>query len=49
MERYESEPSLDGGEGRRELMARARAAEEVRDQALAKDDLFDLVGMTKWA
>jgi Domain of unknown function (DUF4337) len=22
-------------------MARARAAEEVRDQALAKDDLFD--------
>jgi hypothetical protein len=41
VERYESEPSLDGGEGRRELMARARAAEEVRDQALAKDDLFD--------
>ena len=40
-DRYESEPGPGGGEGRRELMARAKAAEEVRDRALAKDDLFD--------
>jgi hypothetical protein len=40
-ERYESEPGPNGGEGRRELMARAKAAEEIRDRALAKDDLFD--------
>ncbi len=40
-ERYESEPGPNGGEGRRELMARAKAAEEFRDRALAKDDLFD--------
>lgn len=40
-ERYETEPGPNGGEGRRELMARAKAAEEIRDRALAKDDLFD--------
>lgn len=40
-ERYESEPGPTGGEGRRELVARAKAAEGVRDLALAKDDLFD--------
>jgi hypothetical protein len=40
-ERYESEPSPQGGEGRRELMARAKAAEEMRDRALAQDDMFD--------
>ena len=40
-ERYESEPGPGGGEGRRELMVRAKAAEEIRDRALAKDDLFD--------
>jgi Domain of unknown function (DUF4337) len=40
-ERYESEPTPEGGEGRRELMARAKAAEETRDRALAQDDMFD--------
>lgn len=40
-ERYESEPGPTGGEGRRELAARAKAAEEARDRALARDDLFD--------
>ena len=40
-DRYESEPGPNGGEGRRELMARAKAAEAIRDQALVKDDLFD--------
>ena len=40
-ERYESEPGPSGGEGRRELMARAQAAEAARDHALAQDDLFD--------
>jgi len=40
-DRYESEPGPNGGEGRRELMARAKAAEEARDLALARDDMFD--------
>jgi hypothetical protein len=39
--RYESEPGPTGGEGRRELMARAKAAEALRDHALAQDDMFD--------
>ncbi len=39
--RYESEPGPDGGEGRRELVARAKATEAQRDLALAKDDMFD--------
>jgi hypothetical protein len=34
--RYESEPKPTGGEGRRELSARAIKAQEERDQALAK-------------
>jgi hypothetical protein len=34
--RYESEPKPTGGEGRRELSARATKAQEERDQALAK-------------
>lgn len=38
--RYESEP--DTGEGRKELMARARAAEAHRDRALAADGKFDI-------
>jgi hypothetical protein len=38
--RYESEP--DTGEGRRELMARAKAAEAQRDHALAADHVFEL-------
>lgn len=37
--RYESEPST--GEGKKELMARARAYEEVRDRALKQDPYFD--------
>ena len=38
-ERYESEP--DTNEGRKELAARAKAAEAVRDRALAADNMFD--------
>ena len=38
-ERYESEP--DTNEGRKELAARAKAAEEVRDRTLAADNMFD--------
>ena len=37
--RYESEPETN--EGRKELAARAKAAEEARDRALAADNLFD--------
>lgn len=37
--RYESEP--DTGEGKKELMARARAHEHERDLALARDPWFD--------
>ena len=40
-DRYESEPGPTGGEGRKELMARALAAEAVRDRALAADNMFD--------
>ena len=40
--RYESEPKPDGkGEGRKELMARAIAAEKKRDLALAKYHNFE--------
>src|SRR6185437_15012343 len=40
---YESEPKPDGkGEGRRELMARAIAAEKKRDLALARYHRFEL-------
>ncbi|KAA2235734.1 DUF4337 domain-containing protein [Salinarimonas soli] len=39
--RYESEPGPTGGEGRRELVTRAKAAEALRDLSLAKDDMFD--------
>ena len=38
-DRYETEPSTS--EGRKELAARAKAAEAVRDQALAADNMFD--------
>lgn len=38
-DRYESEPSTN--EGRKELAVRAKAAEEVRDRALAEDNMFD--------
>ena len=41
-ERYESEPGEGGGEGRRELVARAKAAEARRDRALAVDNMMDL-------
>ena len=37
--RYESEPETN--EGRKELAARAKAAEEARDRALAADNMFD--------
>ena len=37
--RYESEPST--GEGKKELMARARAHEEARDRAMKQDPYFD--------
>jgi hypothetical protein len=40
--RYESEPKADGkGEGRKELMARAIAAEKTRDVAMAKYHNFE--------
>lgn len=38
--RYESEP--DTGEGRKELMTRAKAAEAQRDRALAADGKFEI-------
>ncbi len=38
-DRLESEPSTN--EGRKELAVRAKAAEEVRDRALAEDNMFD--------
>jgi hypothetical protein len=38
-DRYESEPSTN--EGRKELIVRAKAAEQTRDQALAADNMFD--------
>jgi hypothetical protein len=38
-ERYNSEPATN--EGRTELAARAKAAEEARDRALAADNMFD--------
>lgn len=38
-DRYESEPSTN--EGRKELAVRAKAAEDVRDRALAEDNMFD--------
>ena len=37
--RYESEPST--GEGKKELLARARAHEEIRDRAMKQDPYFD--------
>lgn len=37
--RYESEPETN--EGRKELAARAKAAEDARDRALAADNMFD--------
>ena len=41
-ERYQSEPKPDGkGEGRKELMERAQAAEAIRDRALAKLHMFE--------
>ncbi len=39
-DRYETEPSTN--EGRRELAARAKAAEQRRDQAHAANDVFEL-------
>ena len=38
--RWESEPETN--EGRKELIARAKAAEEIRDRALATDNMFDI-------
>jgi hypothetical protein len=38
-ERYESEPATN--EGRKELVARAKQAEAIRDRALAADNMFD--------
>lgn len=38
-DRLESEPATN--EGRKELAVRAKAAEEVRDRALAEDNMFD--------
>lgn len=38
--RYDSEPET--GEGRKELMARAKAAETQRDLSSARDDKFDI-------
>ena len=40
IDRYESEPPTN--EGRKELMTRAKAAEEVRDHALAVDNMLDI-------
>jgi hypothetical protein len=40
--RYESEPKPTGGEGRRELSARAIKAQEERDQALAKYHHYEI-------
>jgi hypothetical protein len=42
IKRYESEPST--GEGKTELVARAKKAEAQRDQALRQDPYFDLAG-----
>ncbi|MDT2020535.1 DUF4337 domain-containing protein [Methylocella sp. CPCC 101449] len=39
-ERYESEPST--GEGRKELVARAKHAEERRDHERARNELFEI-------
>lgn len=39
--RYESEPEVN--EGRKELMARAKAAEARRDVSAARDDKYDVV------
>lgn len=41
-ERYESESGPSGGEGRKELVQRAKAAEARRDLALKVDNLLDL-------
>ena len=38
--RYESEPETN--EGRKELIARAKAAEEARDRSLATDNMYDV-------
>jgi hypothetical protein len=40
IDRLETEPSTQ--EGRKELIARAKAAEQKRDKALAADNMFDL-------
>jgi hypothetical protein len=40
IDRYESEPATN--EGRKELMSRASAAEQVRDHALAVDNMLDI-------
>jgi hypothetical protein len=42
VERYESEPAT--GEGKKELLAKARALEEQRDLALKRDPYFDTAG-----
>ncbi|MEY3553486.1 MAG: hypothetical protein RL735_1834 [Pseudomonadota bacterium] len=39
-ERYETEPET--GEGRRELMARAKAAEQKRDEYKARNEVFEV-------
>jgi hypothetical protein len=40
VDRYESEP--ESNEGRAQLLARAKAAEEARDRALATDNMYDV-------
>lgn len=40
-DRYESEPKLTGGEGRKELMERALAKQDSRDKALAAYHMFE--------
>jgi hypothetical protein len=42
IKRYESEPST--GEGKVELVAKAKKAEALRDQAIRQDPYFDLAG-----
>ena len=41
--RWESEPET--GEGRRELMARAREAEAARDRAMREDGRYDAAAL----
>ena len=42
IDRYESEPTPTGGEGRKELSAQAKAAEKRRDHSLAMNHMLEL-------